>query len=85
MPKKHISGGSGVVLYSNDAKLEIFLNDYFDVQSFTKAIEELEYKPGTMTRIDLGLKESMLMFNEVNGARGTSKKVCKISPLRLYY
>ena len=66
---------AGVVLYSNDAKLEIFLNDYFDVESFTKAIEELEYKPGTMTRIDLGLKESMLMFNEENGARGTSKKV----------
>ena len=39
---------AGIVLYNNDAKLEIFLNDYFDVKSFTKAVEELEYKPGLL-------------------------------------
>lgn len=67
---------AGVVLYNNEAKIEIALNDYFDRESFTDAIERLDYEPGTMTRIDLGLKESIRSFEEENGARGLSKKVC---------
>lgn len=66
---------AGVVLYNNEAKIEIFLNDFFDRESFNAAIERLNYEPGTMTRIDLGLKESIKLFEEENGARGTSKKV----------
>ena len=67
---------AGVVLYNNEAKIEIALNDYFERESFNEAIERLDYEPGTMTRIDLGLKESIKLFDEENGARGTSKKVC---------
>ena len=70
---------AGVVLYNNEAKIEIALNDYFERESFTDAIERLDYEPGTMTRIDLGLKESIKSFDEENGARGASKKVCEAS------
>lgn len=66
---------TGIVLYNSNAQVKIFLNDYFDDESFKNAVSALEYKQGDMTRIDLGLKESRTAFTELNGARGSSKKV----------
>ena len=66
---------AGVVVYNDIARAEIQLNDYFDVDSFVAAISKLRYEQKSVTRIDLGLKESRKSFDVDKGARGTSKKV----------
>jgi len=69
---------AGVVVYNDGARTEIELNDYFDVESFVEAISKLQYEQKSVTRIDLGLKESRKSFSVDSGARGTSKKVSNL-------
>ena len=65
----------GVVVYSEFASIRIYLDDYFDNGAFRQAVNELIYDKRGMTRIDLGLRESIKLFTVESGARESSKKV----------
>ncbi|XP_065672701.1 uncharacterized protein LOC105845300 isoform X3 [Hydra vulgaris] len=59
---------AAVVTFSSDAVLSIKLNDYFEQAPFNKSVYEIEHMNG-WTRIDLALRKSLEIFEEINGAR----------------
>ena len=62
---------AGVIVYGSEAKLEIKLNDFSDIESFKAALDEkIKYKGASLTRIDLALDmANKELFTEENGDR----------------
>ena len=64
-----------VIVYGSNATVEIHLNDYTDLESFTNAMGKIRYIGGD-TRIDLALsRASSSVFTPSGGARDGKSKV----------
>ena len=64
----------GVIVYSNNATIEIKFDDHFNNFDLKRAIDRLPFYSEN-TRMDLGLIKAKELFAEANGGRGSSKKV----------
>ena len=65
----------GIILFSYYARLNITFDQYYDQESFEKAVMNLKH-PGSVTRIDKGLK---LAYDRLFTAKG--KEISRAVPL----
>ena len=65
----------GVVVYGNNAAIRIFLDDYQSDSSFKRALNTLEFRGTSESRIDQGFEKAKQMFEIKNGARPSTRKV----------
>lgn len=66
---------AGVIVFSQSSSVEIKLNDYYDLNAFTAAVQKLKQEC-SVTRIDKGLKQSYdLLLSKRYGARDGVPKV----------
>lgn len=64
----------GVILFSQFATMDIKFSDYYDQESFEKAVYALKQQ-GSVTRIDLGLRKANKLFSPAGGHRKNANKV----------